>query len=345
MTDVTANGNTYSDDGSQARDMTNGGHRDYLLPMLSDVMVEISTLRGFGASSTTSLAIGTGEKTFTATPANASFVAGMMVKAVSAADATNYMVGSVTSWSGGSLVVDVTLTGGSGTYADWVIGGYVANADPLTTRGDMLIRNASNVSARLAIGAAGTAPVSDGTDLAYAGIVKQGTHSIFVPAGALRPTTSNGCAALAAVETTAGRPDLIGLAFDGASDEHAQFQVVMPKSWNEGTITFRVHWWSTATDTDGVAWALQGVAVSDGDTADVAYGTAIVVTDAAQSTSEDIYVTDTSAAVTIAGTPAAGDIVFFRAFRDVSDAADTMSEDAILLGITILFTVNSADDS
>ena len=53
----------------------------------------------------------------------------------------------------------------------------------------------------------------------------------------------------------------------------AQFQIAFPKSWNEGTITFQAYWTTTATDTDGVAWGLQGVAVSDNDTIDVAYGT------------------------------------------------------------------------
>jgi hypothetical protein len=39
--------------------------------------------------------------------------------------------------------------------------------DPMTTRGDIIIRNASNVAARLALGAVGQVPLSDGTDLAY----------------------------------------------------------------------------------------------------------------------------------------------------------------------------------
>jgi hypothetical protein len=223
--------------------------------------------------------------------------------------------------------------------------GNASLADPMTTRGDIIVRNSSNVSARLAVGAADTALVSDGTDVGYTAIVKQGLHTIFVPAGAMRPTTSGGCAALAATETTAGQPDLIGFAFDASSDEAAQFQIAMPKSWNEGTITFRAYWWSTAADTDGVAWALQGVACADGDTADVAYGTAVVVTDAAQSTSEDVYITDVSGAVTVAGSPAAGELCFFRVFRDVSDVADTAAEDCILLGIDILFTIAAGNDA
>lgn len=212
-------------------------------------------------------------------------------------------------------------------------------------RGSAFAGNSSGVAAAVDISGDGSALVGDGTDAVATGIIKQGTHQQYIDARAMQPTTSNGCAELAAVETTAGRPDLIGLAFDATADEHAQFQFEFPKSWNEGTITFKAHWWSTATDTDGVAWGLQGVACADGDTADVAYGTAVVVTDDAQSTSEDVYITSTSGAVTIAGSPAAGEMSFFRVFRDVSDANDVMAEDAILLGITIIFTINAADDS
>jgi hypothetical protein len=183
----------------------------------------------------------------------------------------------------------------------------------------------------------------DGSGLT--GIRKQGLETIWVPAAAMTPTVSNGCASLTKVETTAGRPDIVVLDFDASADEHAQFSVAFPKSWNESTVTFRVFHTTTATDTDGVAWGLQGVACSDGDTIDVAYGTAVVVTDAYQSTAEDMYVTDVSSAVTIAGTPAAGDTVFFRIFRDVSDAADTATEDARLIGVQIFFTTNATDDT
>lgn len=173
----------------------------------------------------------------------------------------------------------------------------------------------------------------------------EGLHTIAIPASAMRPTVSNGCASLTDVETTAGRPDLQVLDFDATADEHAQFQIPMPKSWDEGTITFRVWWTSTATDTDGVTWALQGVACSDGDTADVAYGTAVTVDDANQSTAEDVYVTAISGAVTIAGTPAAGDMCFFRVFRDVSDANDTATEDARLIAVQILYTIDAGNDA
>ena len=172
-----------------------------------------------------------------------------------------------------------------------------------------------------------------------------GKQTIWVPAGAMRPTISNGCAGLIEVETTAGRPDLQVLDFDATADEHAQFQVAFPKGWNEGTVTFRAFWTVAAAVTTGVAIGLQGVAVSDNDTIDVAYGTAVVVTDDALNAIEDLMVTAESAVVTIAGSPAEADMCFFRLFRDVSDANDDMTQDMRLIGIQLLYTINAGTDA
>jgi hypothetical protein len=171
-----------------------------------------------------------------------------------------------------------------------------------------------------------------------------GLHTIWVPVAAMRPTSSNGCAAITDVETTSGRPDLQVLDFDDAADEHAQFQIGFPKSWNEGTVTFRVFWTSTATDTDGVAWGLQGVSVANDATIDVAYGTAVVVTDDNISAAEDCLVTATSSAVTIASA-AVDTLTFFRIFRDVSDGNDDMAEDARLIGVQVFFTTDAGNDT
>lgn len=187
---------------------------------------------------------------------------------------------------------------------------------------------------------------TDGSNWFAIGLnLSAGKQTVWVPAAAMQPTTSNGCASLATVETTAGRPDLHVLDFDASSDEHAQFEVAFPKSWNGGTVTYQAYWTSTATDTDGVTWSLQGVACADGDTIDVAYGSAITVEDANQSTAEDLYVTDESAAVTIAGSPGDAELTFFRVFRDVSDANDTASEDARLIGIKLFFTTDAGNDA
>ena len=178
---------------------------------------------------------------------------------------------------------------------------------------------------------------------AFPGDVR-GKQTMFVPAAAMRPTASNGCAALTDVETTAGRPNMTVLDFDATADEHAQFQVAMPKSWNEGTVTFQVFWTSTATDADGVAFGLQGVSVANDSTIDVVYGTAVVVTDDNISAAEDMLVTAESGAVTVSSA-AADTMTYFRFFRDISDANDDMTEDARLIGIKIFYTTDSANDA
>lgn len=75
---------------------------------------------GYLATSTTSLTIGIGPKTLT-TQTGLAYAAGATVKIVSSADATKWMVGVCTSYSGSTLVVNVTNTNGSGTLASWNI--------------------------------------------------------------------------------------------------------------------------------------------------------------------------------------------------------------------------------
>lgn len=75
---------------------------------------------GFFCTSTTSLTIASGTQTFTV-QANLAYTAGAIVIAASAANSANFMIGTVTSYSGTTLVINVTGVGGSGTHADWNI--------------------------------------------------------------------------------------------------------------------------------------------------------------------------------------------------------------------------------
>ena len=184
---------------------------------------------------------------------------------------------------------------------------------------------------------------ADVTDATNVGTVVNGKQTIYVPANAMNPTESNGCAAITAVETTSGRPDMQVLDFDKDSDEHAQFTVAFPKSWDLGTITYQV-FWSGLAATTGVTWALQGVGMGDNETIDVVYGTAITVDDDAQSAVEELLVSAESSAVTIAGTPADNDLTYFRIYRDVSAANDDMAGDARLHGVKIFFTTDALND-
>ena len=172
-----------------------------------------------------------------------------------------------------------------------------------------------------------------------------GKQSIWIPATAMYPTASNGCAEIASVETTVGRPDMKVLDFDGSTAENAQFSIAMPSYWNESTITFQVYWTSTATDTDAVIWDLSAVAVSDNDTIDVAFGSEVAVTDNALSAAEDLCVSAESTALTVGGSPAAGDLVYFNIARDADESGDTAAEDARLIGIKIFYTVDDVHEA
>ena len=171
-----------------------------------------------------------------------------------------------------------------------------------------------------------------------------GKETIYVPALAMKPTTSNGCSNHTVVETTSGRPDMIVLDFDKDSDEFAQFNVAFPKSWNAGTVTFQFYWSGIAATT-GVAMSLQGVAFADNDSIDTVYGTAVVVQDDAQGAVEEMLVSPESGAITIAGSPAANELTYFRIGRDVSDSNDDMAGDCRLHGIKLFFTTNAKNDT
>ena len=168
-----------------------------------------------------------------------------------------------------------------------------------------------------------------------------GKETIWVPAVAMYPNTTNGAAA-AQVELSNG-PEIKVLDFDKNTDEFAQFAVAFPKSWNAGTVTFQAFFTATSTDTGTTAWGLSGVAIADNDSCNTAFGTQVVATAKAHSgTSNDLDVANESGAVTIAGSPGDNEQVFFQVSRDVS--ADDLDADARLLGIKLFFTTDSAND-
>lgn len=172
-----------------------------------------------------------------------------------------------------------------------------------------------------------------------------GTQTIYIPAAAIAPSASVGCASLTIVASGTNQPDIRSLDFNTTTQQYAQFDVAFPKSWDEGTVTAKFFWSHAATTTNfGVVWNLQGVAISDDDTQAVAYGTAQQVADTG-GTTNDLYVTAATSAITIAGTPAVGDMVNFRVSRVTADGSDTMAIDARLMGIQLFWTNNAGNDN
>lgn len=173
----------------------------------------------------------------------------------------------------------------------------------------------------------------------------EGKQAIYIAAGSMRPSISGGSQALASVVTSANQPDILSLDFDPTTIEYCQFSFVMPRKWNEGTITAKFHWSHAATTTNfAVVWALQAVAVSNDDPIATNYGTAVTVTDTG-GTTNDFYSSDETSPITVGGSPQPEDMVFFRAYRDATAGGDTLAIDARLMGITVYITTNAGTDA
>ena len=272
--------------------------------------------------------------------------------AVNQFDITNNATGSnpIIEGTGGDTNIGIDLKP-KGT-GEIVIGTGAASAT-LTTKGthDLVLDTndgTNSVSITITDGADGNiniAPNGNGVVQAGGSAVKvAGKETIWIPASAMYGSTTNPADAQQ-VETTATRPDMKVLDIDKDTDQFAQFSVAFPKSWNEGTITYQVYWTPASTNTGDCIFGLQGVSCGDNDTIDVAFGTAVTVTDAGIGTVEDQQVSAESGAVTIAGSPAVDQLTYFQLFRDANAGGDTFTADARVLGVKLFFTTDAANDA
>ena len=172
-----------------------------------------------------------------------------------------------------------------------------------------------------------------------------GRMMIPVMAGSMQPSASGGSGVLTNVATSANQPDVLTLNFNQTTQQHAQFSIPFPKRWNRGTITARFRWSHASTTTNfGCVWGIQAVAVGDDEAINQAYGTAVEVTDTG-GTADRLYVSSETSAMTVAGTPADGDTVFFRVYRKAADAADTLAIVARLHGVDLFVTTDAENDA
>ena len=213
----------------------------------------------------------------------------------------------------------------------------LANA---STGNGPIISSTGETNVDLNLNPKGTGVLKSGT----AAVKIAGKETIWIPAAAMYAATTNGADA-EQVETTATRPDMKVFDFDASTKQYTQFTIAMPKSWNEGTLTYQVYWAPSTTNTGNCIFGLQAVACGDSDTIDVAYGTAIEVTDAGIGTVEDQQITSESSAMTVAGSPAAGEQTYFQLYRDAADGSDTLTGESRVLVVKVFYTTDAANDA
>lgn len=167
-----------------------------------------------------------------------------------------------------------------------------------------------------------------------------GAQDLFLSASALWPRGTNGCSLLTPTEIATSLFTVQTLDFDQTTQEFAQIQVVLPRNWNNGTITATVYW-TAASGSGGVVWGISGGAYSNDDALSTAFGTAQTVSDTFI-TANDVHVTSTSSAITLAGSPADADFLALQISRNPADGSDTLNADAKLLGVRITLTLDAA---
>ena len=165
-----------------------------------------------------------------------------------------------------------------------------------------------------------------------------GAQDLYVPAVAMWPRVTSGSATLARTEIATSLLNIQTLDFDQTTQEFAQFTIVLPRNWNNGTITARVYW-TAASGSGTVQWGVSGVAYSNDDPFTGVFGTAVNIDDTLIA-ANDLHITDISGAITLAGSPADADFLALQISRN--PGSDNLTADAKLLGVVITLTTDAA---
>lgn len=209
----------------------------------------------------------------------------------------------------------------------------------LTMTGDLTMSGAYNVTLTATATTSVTLPTS-GTLATTTQFI--GKQSIPLPAASWVARTTNGAASFS-TELATNDVMIRGYDFDTSTAEAIQISFPFPKQWNESTITYRVGW-TAGSGSGGVAFSLRGRAASDDDAMDGSWGTAITVTDTLTTANDQLWTAE-SAAVTIGGSPAVGDMIFLELQREVADGSDTLAVDARVMCIEIFITTDAGTDA
>jgi hypothetical protein len=189
-----------------------------------------------------------------------------------------------------------------------------------------------NVKAPLLLnGSAGTAgqvPISQGPS-APAEWGSSDGPPVYKDAAEFIPSTTAGCG-VNTIETSTNRQQYDLLLFDSAAQEHAVVAFAWPAGWNTARVMFD---WISTTGTGNIRMGAQMRCLADNDAADVTWGTAQTVDDAAASANTHRR-TAVTAGITPAGTVAAGARTMLRIYRDVT-VGSNMGVDCQFSGLYI----------
>lgn len=131
----------------------------------------------------------------------------------------------------------------------------------------------------------------------------------------------------------------VGLAFDAATDE-AAFWMFRAINYASGNVTVGIDWYADTATSGDVVWTVQLAAITPNtDTQDVetkALATANTATDThLGTTGQRLHRIDVT--VSNLDSLAADDAMWIRLARDADNASDTMTGDAVVVGVTVSY--------
>lgn len=188
--------------------------------------------------------------------------------------------------------------------------------------------------------------VSDGTNYQtfFGGgdTLGQGTVTLCYPASVWEPTTTNGVTA-SKTEGSTYKVNLPYISFPASTTSNAQLIILMPKSWNGGTITFR-HWGFAGSGSGDALLSLKGRAFASGDAFDGGdFGTAQSALTSSCSTTAPKR-SALSSAITIANSPAGEKWLCLNLQRVAGSGSDTLSGAYYMTHVEINVGVNARND-
>ncbi len=117
-----------------------------------------------------------------------------------------------------------------------------------------------------------------------------------------------------------------------ATNESAFWNVVMPNNWDGGTMV-ATFYWTAPSGSDDVKFEIKAGSFANSDALDESLGTEVSIEDTLID-NDDVHITSTTSAMTLAGTPAAGEYCIFQVERVIPEGYD-LDGDVHLLSVRL----------
>ena len=212
------------------------------------------------------------------------------------------------------------------------------------TAGDLLYGDGANSLGKLAATGNGSKALVMNSG-ATAPEYKHAARTIILSGAGGYPATTLPDAGFLTVEMTTNDVDVRGTKFAHSADalSYHVWAVPTPLNYDGSTMTAQFFWTTNTAGASGdVRWQIQMLSRADDEALDAAWGTAVGVTDTILAVN-DQHISAATAAITPAGTPAGGEMMYFRVARDFANG-DTSTADAILLAVRLAYTTDNYSD-